>query len=408
MRTICVPPPQRLNEADAVFGPAADGGYALVGLRRAAPELFTGMHWSHDQVMALTRERLAALGLRHVELPVLHDIDEPADLVSPARAMAALMSNRRGRTGPMTRRCCRPATRQLRHRRARALVMTNAERPGRNCPLHYRYSPSDLAVPASSCCEVLYVVGGLYGNMQALHRVLDLFELERGDKRLIFNGDFHWFDIDASAFAQIQRGVLAVRMRRAATRGNRAALRRHQTTAWTAVAAAPIPIGWAMRWSSVRTESSRGCAAPHARCPAPAANSRCCRCGGASMSAPRRVAVVHGDAQSLSGWGFAQETLRVAGQQQLALQWFEQARVDFFASSHTCLPVFQGFEERPRNGAALIAPLVLNNGAAGMPNLAGAREGLLTRIATRPFERQQRRFGLQARRAAPRRHRDRL
>ena len=108
-----------------------------------------------------------------------------------------------------------------------------------------------------------------------------------------------------------------------------------------------------------------------------------------------RVAVVHGDAQSLSGWGFAQETLRVAGQQQLALQWFEQARVDLFASSHTCLPVFQGFEERPRNGAALIAPLVLNNGAAGMPNLAGAREGLLTRIATRPFERQQRRFGLQ-------------
>jgi tetratricopeptide (TPR) repeat protein len=69
--------------------------------------------------------------------------------------------------------------------------------------------------------------------------------------------------------------------------------------------------------------------------------------------------------------------------------------VDLFASSHTCLPVFQGFEERPRNGAALIAPLVLNNGAAGMPNLAGAREGLLTRIATRPFERQQRRFGLQ-------------
>jgi rSAM/selenodomain-associated transferase 1 len=69
-----------LNEADAVFGPAADGGYALVGLRRAAPELFTGMHWSHDQVMTLKRERLAALGLRHVELPELHDIDEPADL----------------------------------------------------------------------------------------------------------------------------------------------------------------------------------------------------------------------------------------------------------------------------------------------------------------------------------------
>ncbi|HEY2978182.1 MAG TPA: TIGR04282 family arsenosugar biosynthesis glycosyltransferase [Burkholderiaceae bacterium] len=69
-----------LNETDAVFGPAADGGYALVGLRRAAPELFTGMRWSHHQVMAQTRTRLAASGLRCVELPVLHDVDEPADL----------------------------------------------------------------------------------------------------------------------------------------------------------------------------------------------------------------------------------------------------------------------------------------------------------------------------------------
>ncbi|HEY6352904.1 MAG TPA: TIGR04282 family arsenosugar biosynthesis glycosyltransferase [Burkholderiaceae bacterium] len=70
-----------LHDADAVFGPAADGGYALVGLQRPAPGLFAGMRWSHDQVMAHTRERLAALGMRHVELPVLHDVDEPADLV---------------------------------------------------------------------------------------------------------------------------------------------------------------------------------------------------------------------------------------------------------------------------------------------------------------------------------------
>lgn len=70
-----------LLDTDAVFGPAADGGYALVGLRRPLAALFTGMRWSHDQVMAQTRTRLAALGLRHVELVVVHDIDEPADLV---------------------------------------------------------------------------------------------------------------------------------------------------------------------------------------------------------------------------------------------------------------------------------------------------------------------------------------
>jgi rSAM/selenodomain-associated transferase 1 len=69
-----------LDECDAVFGPAADGGYTLVGLKQPAPGLFTGMQWSHDAVMAQTRERLAALELKHVELPVLHDIDEPDDL----------------------------------------------------------------------------------------------------------------------------------------------------------------------------------------------------------------------------------------------------------------------------------------------------------------------------------------
>ncbi len=63
-----------------MFGPAADGGYTLVGLKRPVPSLFAAMRWSHDRVMADTRERIAAARLRHVELPLLHDIDEPADL----------------------------------------------------------------------------------------------------------------------------------------------------------------------------------------------------------------------------------------------------------------------------------------------------------------------------------------
>ncbi len=70
-----------LDDADAVFVPALDGGYALIGLRCAAPMLFGGMAWSTACVMADTRERLAAAGLRHVELPPVADIDEPADLM---------------------------------------------------------------------------------------------------------------------------------------------------------------------------------------------------------------------------------------------------------------------------------------------------------------------------------------
>jgi hypothetical protein len=69
-----------LQTGPAVFVPALDGGYALVGLRSPAPTLFIGMPWSTPGVMAETRRRLTAAGLSHHELPALADIDEPADL----------------------------------------------------------------------------------------------------------------------------------------------------------------------------------------------------------------------------------------------------------------------------------------------------------------------------------------
>jgi rSAM/selenodomain-associated transferase 1 len=64
---------------EAVFTPAEDGGYVLVGLRRPVPELFEDIAWSTAQVMAQTRERLQRLGLRYSEMPTLWDMDRPAD-----------------------------------------------------------------------------------------------------------------------------------------------------------------------------------------------------------------------------------------------------------------------------------------------------------------------------------------
>ncbi len=69
-----------LVQADAVFVPALDGGYALVGLKRDAPALFEGVDWSTDRVMAQTRDRAAMVGLRIIELPPVADIDEAGDL----------------------------------------------------------------------------------------------------------------------------------------------------------------------------------------------------------------------------------------------------------------------------------------------------------------------------------------
>jgi uncharacterized protein len=69
-----------LNDHDIVFIPTHDGGYALVGLRRPVPQLFTDMIWSTATVMQQTRERLVASGLRHAELPAVADIDCAVDL----------------------------------------------------------------------------------------------------------------------------------------------------------------------------------------------------------------------------------------------------------------------------------------------------------------------------------------
>ena len=51
-----------LNTHDAVLGPAADGGYVLIGVRRAVPVIFDGVAWGTDQVLQATRRRLRALG----------------------------------------------------------------------------------------------------------------------------------------------------------------------------------------------------------------------------------------------------------------------------------------------------------------------------------------------------------
>jgi len=66
---------------DAVFGPAEDGGYVLIGLvRRPSPQLFENMAWGTATVMQETRLRLARLDWRWTELATLWDVDRLEDL----------------------------------------------------------------------------------------------------------------------------------------------------------------------------------------------------------------------------------------------------------------------------------------------------------------------------------------
>lgn len=76
-----------LNDTDLVYGPAADGGYYLVGLSRPSSAIFSAIEWGGPQVLAQSLAAAKDSSLHFTLLEVLSDVDLPDDL--PA-AFAAL------------------------------------------------------------------------------------------------------------------------------------------------------------------------------------------------------------------------------------------------------------------------------------------------------------------------------
>lgn len=69
-----------LGRADAVLGPADDGGFYLLGLKRCPEGLLAGLPWSAPDTCVRTEARLREHGFRVDRLPPWFDVDLPADL----------------------------------------------------------------------------------------------------------------------------------------------------------------------------------------------------------------------------------------------------------------------------------------------------------------------------------------
>ena len=95
------------DEVDAVFGPAEDGGYYLLGLKQWWPGLFQNIPWSTEVVLESSLKRAGELGLRTALLPIWYDLDEMKDLrrlldspkASAPRTREAAHKLLQGRTG---------------------------------------------------------------------------------------------------------------------------------------------------------------------------------------------------------------------------------------------------------------------------------------------------------------------
>lgn len=246
--------------------------------------------------------------------------------------------------------------------------------PGRHCPLAYRTTPGELAEQAPLETETLYVIGGLYGNTHALDQVRASAaeEVAAGLPRplLVFNGDFHWFNAEAALLRRVQDAVLA----HTALRGNiEQELADPDSDAGCGCAYPDwVDAKVVERSNGIMTRLQKEAA-------------RDPNLGAELANLPRTlrahvggvdIGIVHGDPESLAGWGFALEhqpepgtvTSRIA-------RWFRSAAVDLFACSHTCVAYMQDFDV---DGLRRIA---INNGAAGMPNLAGDPSGVITRVS---------------------------
>lgn len=241
-------------------------------------------------------------------------------------------------------------------------------RAGRDCPLDYRLALDAFSGEPLFECEVLYVVGGLYGNRQALEALERRLAAEP-NARVVFNGDAHWFDRDPEIFQQVERG-LSVHL---ALRGNvETELGRADASGAGCGCAYPMTVDDAVveRSNAIQAELNRtvqslpGMTERLAARPATALVS----------VAGQRVAISHGDEQSLAGWSCSREALSEPARQQQLDAWCAAQKVQVLATSHTCSPVALNLA----HGA------LINNGAAGMPNFAGGRYGLLSRIATTP------------------------
>ena len=258
---------------------------------------------------------------------------------------------------------------------------------GAICPPQHRYSPSSLRHSVATHAHTAYVIGGLYGNVFALREILHMQQNEAASGHaavLMFNGDHNWFDIDAASFEEINTTVL----QHTAICGN-----------VECAIAAPENVGCGcdypsyvdaqvVDWSNEITTQLRQTASDFPDILRQLGELPMNRilCVG-----DQRIGIVHGDAESLSGWSFAAECLSsVAAScsgdapsgQLTSLRdietFFRDSDVLAFASSHTCLPHVRNFSV---DGSQR---LIINNGAAGMANFAGTTHGVITRISVDP------------------------
>ncbi len=268
---------------------------------------------------------------------------------------------------------------------------------GRTCPLHYRYQPEIFRSKATLHAETLYVIGGLYGNPDALETILNMKaeEERRGQTvTLLFNGDFNWFNRDAESFEQINRSVLqhfalqgnveaelSQSLEKVSpTEINKTEINKTETNSTETNIIETNSTGPVPQSSASNPDAGCGCNYPSyvSQGVVDRSNTIAQELEKQARAFPdiveglkalprtmtveigtQRIGVLHGDPESMAGWKFSVEAMEPPDRDlRTSLGWskdeenttesqvwdyFQRANVTAFACTHTCLPFAQDF-----------------------------------------------------------------
>ncbi len=215
------------------------------------------------------------------------------------------------------------------------------------------------------------MIGGLYGNPFAAEALNELISQEKTEPLVVLNGDVHWFDRTPETFAATEQAV-----------GDHVLLLGNVEEELIRTDDVGVGCGCAYPESCFDDESVERSNRIHAIMKDALADRedllKPLRSRGRVLIVDvcgSKLAITHGDEKLLGGWDCCREMLETMSRQLELDEWFERTGVDIFATTHTCEAVAM----RTAHG------VLINNGAAGMPNFADQDFGIVTRIARDPL-----------------------
>lgn len=238
---------------------------------------------------------------------------------------------------------------------------------GRNCSLEYILQKDWTKKSKKLKEEVIYIVGGLYGNRYALEIIKKMAHDENA--KVVFNGDMHWFDVEKEDFLKVEE-----------------------------LSKGSIKLLGNVEFELLNDTSSLGCGCNYPQDVSDGVVERSNIIHNMMKEnikgddilndikersktlvldfSGKKIAITHGDEKSMSGWECSNDNLKLESRKKELDSWFEENNIDILATTHTCLPAVY---DNGRN-------IVINNGAAGMANIQGQTFGLITRIAKSSHE----------------------